>query len=157
MTQKDGRRWSAASAYLRPAMARPNLTVVTHALACQVRFDGQRAVGVDYFARGRAVFVAAGEVFLAAGAINSPHLLLLSGVGPADDLRAHGIEVVHDLPSVGGNLQDHLSAVVRYEITQPISLQSAAPSLCAGRAKESDALKELLTSDVAETGGFLHN
>jgi choline dehydrogenase len=108
-TIRNARRWSAAAAYLRPALDRPNLTVETGALTQRVIIEGGRAVGVRY-ARGRATIEAraTGEVLLSGGVINSPQLLMLSGVGPADALRAHGLSVALDLPGVGRNLQDHL-------------------------------------------------
>jgi choline dehydrogenase len=117
-----GRRWSASNAYLRPAMRRSNLDVVTRALVTKVRFDGDRAAGVEYHRRGRHT-VEAGEVILCGGAINSPQLLQLSGVGNAAELRALGIDVVADLPGVGENLQDHLEVYVQYACTQPVSMQ----------------------------------
>ena len=110
VTQRRGRRWSAADAYLRPALDRPGLEVVTHALVTRVLIENGRAIGVEYVADGRATVVSAGEVVLSGGAVNSPQILLLSGLGPAADLTAHGIPVVADLPGVGGNLQDHLAA-----------------------------------------------
>jgi len=156
VTQKDGARWSTASAYLRPAMGRANLTVVTSALVGRVRFDGTRAVAVDYVSRGRAASVEAREIVLCGGAINSPQLLLLSGVGPADEIRAHGLDVVHDLPGVGANLQDHLGAVVRDEITQPISLYGATPEILAAVQAEYETNRQgVFTSNVAEAGAFL--
>ena len=118
-----GRRWSAANAYLRPVMKRPNLDVVTRALVTRVRFDGDRATGVEYRHRRTNHTVHAGEVILCGGAINSPQLLQLSGVGNAKDLRALGIDVKHDLPGVGENLQDHLEVYVQYACTQPVSMQ----------------------------------
>ncbi|SMF53792.1 choline dehydrogenase [Tistlia consotensis] len=122
-TSWKGERWSAAKGYLRPAMARPNLTVVTRAQSRRIVFEGRRAVGVDYVADGRQQVARAGrEVILSGGAIGSPHLLLLSGVGPADQLRDLGIEVVAELPGVGENLQDHLEIYVQYAATQPVSL-----------------------------------
>lgn len=126
MTVADGRRWSAATAYLRPAMARPNLSVRTGALTRRVRFAGRRAVGVEYERRAaRHVVRARREVILAGGAINSPQLLMLSGIGPADDLREHGIEVIQDLPGVGQNLQDHLEIYVQHACREPVSLYAA--------------------------------
>nr|ACF98205.1 putative choline dehydrogenase precursor [uncultured bacterium 1114] len=123
MTIHQGRRWSAASAYLRPARARRNLTVAVKSLAERVLFERHRAVGVTYRSGGRQVEAhARREVILSGGAINSPQLLMLSGVGPADHLRAHAIPVVHDLPGVGQNLQDHLELYVQYACTQPITL-----------------------------------
>jgi choline dehydrogenase len=118
-----GRRWSASKAYLRPAMRRPNLDVVTRALVTGIRFDGDRATGVEYRHRGGRRTVGAGEVILCGGAINSPQLLQLSGVGDAAGLRALGIDVVADLPGVGENLQDHLEVYVQYACTQPVSMQ----------------------------------
>lgn len=116
-TIRNGRRCSAAVAYLRPAMRRPNLTVVTGALAHRVVLDGARATGVEYSTGGRATTVAAAEreVILSGGVINSPQLLMLSGIGDGDRLRAHGIEAVVDSRGVGRNLQDHLSVGVEYE------------------------------------------
>jgi choline dehydrogenase len=123
MTVKDGVRWSAANAYLRPAMKRPNLTVLTHALATQVEFEGKRAAGVRY-ERGGAIHFARArrEVILAGGAINSPQLLKLSGVGPGEELRALGIPVVHHLPGVGENLQDHLEFYFQMASKLPVTL-----------------------------------
>ncbi len=123
MTVKNGVRWSAANAYLRPAMNRPNLRVVTHALATQIVFEGARAVGVRYEHGGRTHLAKASrEAIVAAGAINSPQLLKLSGVGPAAELNALGIPVVHDLPGVGENLQDHLEFYFQIASKQPITL-----------------------------------
>ena len=123
MTVKNGVRWSAANAYLRPAMKRPNLTVVTHALAKKVLFEGKRAVGIAFERGGRLETARASrEVILCGGAINSPQLLKLSGVGPAAELSALGIPVVHDLPGVGENLQDHLEFYFQVASKQPITL-----------------------------------
>ena len=123
MTVKDGVRWSAANAYLRPAMKRPNLAVETHARVTKVLFEGKRAVGVAYEKGGAAQTVrAAREVILAGGAINSPQLLKLSGVGPAAELQALGVPVVHDLKGVGENLQDHLEYYYQVASKQPITL-----------------------------------
>jgi len=108
VTIKDGRRCSAAVAYLHPAMSRPNLAVETRAQATRILFEGKRAIGVEYVQGGETrVARASSEVILAGGAINSPQLLQLSGIGPAGLLREHGIDLVHDLPGVGENLQDH--------------------------------------------------
>ena len=107
-TQRRGRRHSAAHAYLRPAMGRRNLRVLTHAHVRRVLFEGKRATGVEYVHRGRTVRAeAAGAVVLSAGAFASPQLLMLSGVGPAAHVSEYGFPVVHDLPGVGENLQDH--------------------------------------------------
>jgi choline dehydrogenase len=120
-----GRRLSAARAYLHPVMDRPNLEVRCGRLASRVLFEGSRAVGVETLHRGRREVVRAGEVILCGGAINSPQLLQLSGVGPAELLRGLGIGVVADLPGVGEDLQDHLEVYVQYACTQPVSMQPA--------------------------------
>jgi choline dehydrogenase len=122
-TINRGRRWSAADAYLRPAMRRRNLTVRTRALTHRVLFTGDRATGVEYDVHGRLERVEAGEIILCGGAFNSPQLLQLSGVGRADDLTALGIDVVADLPGVGANLQDHLEVYIQYACRQPVSMQ----------------------------------
>jgi len=115
LTIRNGRRCSAAIAYLRPALRRPNLTVMTQAHVTRVHVSQGKAHGVSALVGGRMLSLQADrEVILCAGAIQSPHLLLLSGVGPADALRAHGIDVIHDSPGVGENLQDHISAAVHY-------------------------------------------
>jgi choline dehydrogenase len=122
-----GRRLSAARAYLHPVMDRKNLRVETLAFVTGVRFAGNRATGVDYLRAGRARrHVSAGEVVLCGGAINTPQLLQLSGVGNAADLSALGIRTVVDLPGVGQNLQDHLEVYVQYASKQPVSI---APGL----------------------------
>ena len=120
LTARNGRRWSTAVGYLRPARRRPNLRVVTRAHVHRLHFEGRRAVGVRYAvgpdvheARARA------EVILCAGAIGSPQILQLSGVGPAELLERHGIETVHPLPGVGENLQDHLQLRAVYKCTRP--------------------------------------
>jgi choline dehydrogenase len=120
-----GRRLNAARAYLHPVMNRPNLEVHTRAFVTRVLFEGTRAVGVEVVERGRARTIAAGEVILCGGAINSPQLLQLSGVGNAPELRALGIDVVHDLPAVGENLQDHLEVYVQYASKLPVSVAPA--------------------------------
>ncbi len=126
MTVYKGRRWSTANAYLKPAMKRPNLTVETHALAERILFEGRRAVGVRYERGGKQHEVRARrEVIVASGPINSPALLKRSGIGPAAELQAHGIDVLHDLPGVGENLQDHLEFYLQMECPQPITLYSA--------------------------------
>jgi choline dehydrogenase len=125
MTVAGGRRCSAANAYLRPAMRRANLTVRTHALATRVLLEGRRAVGVRY--RRGGVFHevrARREVILCAGPINSPQLLMLSGIGPQHELAAHGIDVVRALPGVGENLQDHLEFYFQVACREPITLYS---------------------------------
>ncbi|HUA11114.1 MAG TPA: GMC family oxidoreductase N-terminal domain-containing protein [Solirubrobacteraceae bacterium] len=126
VTQRGGRRWSAADAYLRPAMTRPNLEVRKKAQVRGVEFDGRRAVGVRVAGRGgEDVIRAEREVILAAGAIGSPQLLLLSGIGAADALRGVGIEPLVDLPGVGENLQDHPFVTVMWEVSEGNTLYGA--------------------------------
>jgi choline dehydrogenase len=125
MTVQDGRRASAANAYLRPAMARKNLAVRTHALTTRILFDGRRASGVRYVqgdSEGEAI--ARRELIVSAGSINSPQLLKLSGVGPGAELSALGIPVVRDLPGVGENLQDHLEFYFQVASLEPVTLYS---------------------------------
>ena len=113
VTNRNARRCSAVAAFLRPAMARPNLAVETRAVATRVVVESGRAVSVDYRRRGRAATVrAAREVLVSAGAIGSPKLLMLSGIGRGEELKALGIDAVHDLPGVGRNLQDHMDVFV---------------------------------------------
>jgi choline dehydrogenase len=123
MTVRDGVRSSTANAYLRPAMKRGNLKVVTHALATRIAFEGRRAVGVHFRRLGREQKARARrEVILCGGPINSPQLLKLSGVGPAAELRSLAIDVVADRPGVGENLQDHLELIFQVASKQPITL-----------------------------------
>ncbi|RKN12955.1 GMC family oxidoreductase [Streptomyces radicis] len=127
VTQRDGSRFSAADAFLRPAADRPNLTIRTGAAARRVLFAGRRATGVEYLHEGRlAVATARAEVVLCGGAVNTPHLLKLSGVGPAAELRRFGIPVVADHPEVGRNLADHLVTMRVLEAREPITLFDAA-------------------------------
>ncbi|MBZ9646901.1 choline dehydrogenase [Sphingobium sp. 3R8] len=117
-----GRRQSSASTYLAAARGRRNLRIVTNAMTTRILLRGGRAYGVEYRHKGRTVQLeTSGEVILAGGAINSPQLLQLSGIGPAALLRDHGVPMVHDLPGVGENLQDHVGVMVKQEITQPYS------------------------------------
>jgi choline dehydrogenase len=125
MTVKNGVRWSTANAYLKPALTRPNLSLITHALASQILFEGRRAVGVRYEREGtQHVARARREVIVSSGPINSPKLLKLSGIGAASELAELGIEVVADRPGVGENLQDHLEFYFQVACTQPITLYS---------------------------------
>ncbi|HET7237335.1 MAG TPA: choline dehydrogenase [Actinomycetota bacterium] len=117
-----GRRLSAARAYLHPVMGRPNLDVLTRAFVERIVFDGTRATGVVYTRRGSSRRVQAGEVILCGGAINSPQILQVSGVGNAEELEALGIDPVHHLPGVGENLQDHLEVYVQHACLQPVSM-----------------------------------
>ena len=118
----NGRRWSAANAYLKPALKRPNLRMM-NCFARRVLFDGKKAIGVE-FGRGDTIAAvrAKREVVVAASSINSPKLLMLSGIGPGDHLREHGIEILADRPGVGGNLQDHLELYIQNACLQPITL-----------------------------------
>ncbi len=123
MTVKNGVRCSASNAYLRPAMSRSNLTVVTHALVHKVLLEGKKAIGVRYERKGTIIEAKTNkEVILSAGPIGSPHLLQLSGIGPKATLEAAGITVNHDLPGVGQNLQDHLEFYFQFKCKKPISL-----------------------------------
>ncbi len=130
MTVADGRRCSAANAYLRPALRRSNLTVITHALATRIVFEGRRARALEYRRGGQTHSVnVARELILCCGPINSPQLLKLSGVGPAAELRQLDIPVVHDLPGVGENLQDHLEFYFQVACKEPITLYSSIKPL----------------------------
>ena len=123
---KQGRRLSAARAYLHPVLQRPNLKIMTRVLVTRILFEGNRAVGVEISqGRGRVQKLYAGEVICCGGAINSPQLLQLSGVGNADELAALGIAVVQNLPGVGENLQDHLEVYIQHICTQPVSMYPA--------------------------------
>jgi choline dehydrogenase len=127
MTVKNGVRWSTANAYLKPALSRPNLTVVTHALVHKILLSSvagnKVATGIRYERKGKIVEVNANkEVILSAGSIGSPHLLQLSGIGAKDTLESAGIECQHDLPGVGENLQDHLEFYFQFKCKQPITL-----------------------------------
>ena len=153
VTQRNGRRCSAASGFLRPALRRPNLRVVTGALITRILLDGGAAVGVEARHRNRLERFEAGEVILCGGAVNSPQLLMLSGMGPADHLRSLGIPVHLDLPGVGANLQDHLDISTLFKCRRAISYDTIN-HFWAG-------LRYFLahtgpgTSNIAEAGGFL--
>lgn len=154
VTQKGGQRCSAARAYLLPVVRRPNLTVRTHAHATRLIVERGRVTGIEYVQANRSAQARADrEVILSGGAVNSPQLLMLSGIGPADELKRLSIAPVVDLQGVGQNLQDHLFVSVAYACTKPISLASA------------EAMKNVanyllfkrgpLTSNVGEAGGFV--
>ncbi len=157
VTQKGGRRWSAADAFLRPAMKRPNVQVVTHAQVLRLELEGTKVVGVRYRDKRGAEHVAHAdrEVLLSAGAINSPQILMLSGIGPGAQLQQQGIPVVQDLPGVGENLQDHPMFTMNYAIRG----EGAAGTLY-GADKPAQLLKWLatrrgpLTSTAAESVVF---
>jgi choline dehydrogenase len=125
MTVKDGVRWSTANAYLKPALDRPNLKVITGALSQRIVLEGKRASGVEFVRDGgKQILGANREVILSAGPIASPHLLQLSGIGPGAVLQQAGIEVIHDLPGVGENLQDHLEFYFQFRCHKPITLNA---------------------------------
>jgi choline dehydrogenase len=151
-----GRRQSAARAYLHPAMSRPNLSVQTSAFVDRIVFEGARATGVELES---GEIVPAREVILCGGAINSPQLLQLSGVGNASELEPLGIDVVHELPAVGENLQDHLEVYIQHAATQPVSVQ---PALKKWRRPEIGARWLFLRSGPGatnhfEAGGFVRS
>lgn len=154
VTQKRGARHSAADAFLRPAMQRPNLTVLTNALVERIAVEKGRAQGVVFLALGATQEIhAKKEVILSAGAVSSPHLLLLSGIGPTEELKRAGIEPIHNLPGVGKNLQDHVMVSAGYKCLKPVTLMSAEslPNILNYFVTR----KGPLTSNVAEAGIFL--
>ena len=122
MTIRNARRCSAAVAYLRPALGRKNLIVQTGCLTNRILFSGSRSTGVEYRQNGQVRTARAAEIVVTAGAIGSPKIMMLSGIGPATHLEARGIEVVHDLPGVGQNLNDHFGVDIVYELKGPTSL-----------------------------------
>jgi choline dehydrogenase len=153
VTQRDGRRWSAADAYLHRVSSQPNLTVLTDARATQVVVEAGRAAGVRYLRHGTEEMARAeAEVIVAAGAIGSPHLLMLSGIGPADQLHEHGIIVHVDNPAVGANLSDHPVVTAMWDTPRTAGLweESTPVNLARWRLRHSGPL----TSNVAEAGGF---
>jgi choline dehydrogenase len=126
-TMRGSKRCSAARGYLHPALGRKNLHTETDVTVDRVEFDGKKAVGVTFIKGDKSVTVRANkEVILSAGAINSPQILLRSGVGPADEIKPHGLEMVHELAGVGQNLQDHLGVVSQFECVQPVTLHRSA-------------------------------
>ncbi|MTI80258.1 MAG: choline dehydrogenase [Firmicutes bacterium] len=120
-----GRRWNAARGYIHPVKDRSNLDVRCHALVSRILFEGKKAVGVEFIRGGKVEQVYAGEIICCGGAINSPQLLQLSGIGNGAELKALGIDVVQDLPGVGENLQDHLELYVQYACKKPVSMYPA--------------------------------
>jgi choline dehydrogenase len=160
MTVGNGRRCSAAAAYLHPAMARRNLAVRTHALATRLLFEGRRAVGVRYERGGTSAEVRARrEVIVSAGSINSPQLLKLSGIGAASELREHGIGIVQDLPGVGENLQDHLELYFQVAAREPVTLFAHTSTWQRARVGLRWLLRHdgLGASNHFETGGFIRS
>ncbi|MGW0249250.1 GMC family oxidoreductase [Nocardia goodfellowii] len=155
VTQRRGRRWSTADAYLKPAMRRPNLTVLPEALATRVLFDGKRAVGVEY-RRGAETYTvtARREVVLCGGAINSPQLLMLSGVGDMVELGRHGIAAVQHSSEVGANLQDHLVAGIGYGVPADSLFDAEKPRELIDYLVRH---RGMLTSNVGEAYGFVRS
>jgi choline dehydrogenase len=158
LTIHNGRRWSAAAAYLRPILSRPNLKIASHAHVTRVVFESSRAVGIEYLQKKQLVQVRAErEILLCGGAVNTPQLLLLSGIGDPEILGRFDIPVLAELKGVGRNLQDHLDCSIQYECTQPITLYSQSKPLAAAKT----GLQYLLfgngvaTSQGLESGAFL--
>ena len=160
VTHKNGERFSAAKAYLTPNLGRKNLTVFTEAHTTRILFEGKRATGVEFRRAGRLEQIGANhEVLVAAGALQTPQILMLSGVGPAAELGKHGIGVVHDLPGVGRNLHDHVDAV--QVVDAPHLAETFGVSLGAiGRVLKAipqwrNTRSGMLTTNFAEAGGFV--
>lgn len=152
VTQKGGARWSTADGYLKPARKRPNLSVLTEAHATKVIFEGTRAVGVEYEKDGVRLVARAGrEVILCGGAVNSPQLLMLSGIGDQDELARHGIPVVAHAPEVGGNLSDHLMVPVGYSVKSDSLFAAEKPLELVNYLVRR---RGMLTSNVGEAYGF---
>jgi len=159
-TTRDGRRWSTSRGYLREALARGNVQVLTDALALRILFDGKRAVGIEYEHDGQTrQALVRREVALTAGAINSPQLLLLSGIGPAAELQALGIAVKLDLPGVGRRLNDHPDTVVQYLCKRPVSLYpwTSAPGKWWIGARWFVSHDGLAASNHFEAGAFIRS
>jgi len=158
LTIKNGKRWSAAAAYLTPILSRPNLSIESNAHVTRILFEGKRAVGVE-FVQGKQTSQARAsrEVLLSGGAVNTPQVLLLSGIGDADVLKRFGVPVVLDLKGVGKNLQDHLDCSIQYESSQPITLYSQANPLAAMKTGLEYMLfgTGLATGQGLESGAFL--
>lgn len=160
VTQKNGERWSAARAYLHPVMHRHNLTILTEAQVTRVVLAGKTATGVEVQHKGKLVRIEAKrEVILSGGAINSPQVLMLSGVGPKGELEKHGIEVKHELPGVGQNLQDHLDVMVVTRSRWPVSYGLTPSTLIKGLLVDGPRYlfgrRGMLSTNGAESGGFL--
>ena len=159
VTQRDGERWSAARGYLHPHLARPNLRVETRARVQRILFEGRRAVGVEFLQRGRRRrLYARREVLLAAGALQSPQLLMLSGIGPAAELAHHGIPLLHDAPEVGRNLQDHPDFVfgLRSDSLDAMGISFAGVARMTREfLRYARERRGMATSNFAECGGFL--
>ncbi len=134
VNQRDGRRWSAATAYLQPARKRPNLEVHTNSHVTRVMLDGTRVTGVEYYRNGRKCQVSAKEVVLAAGAVQSPQILELSGIGDPVVLKSAGLPVNHVLPGVGANYADHFCTRMNWRVSQPITLNEQSRGIALAKA-----------------------
>ncbi len=155
VTQRKGARWSTADAYLKPALRRPNLTLLTEATATRVIVDGRRAVGVEFDQLGQGRVVRARrEVVLAGGAVNSPQLLMLSGIGDREQLAAHGIDVVAHAPDVGQNLMDHLVVPLGFDISHDTLFAAEKPAELLNYLIRR---RGMLTSNVGEAYGFVRS
>lgn len=157
--QKNGERFGAAPAYLHPVMDRPNLTVMTDTMVTKVVFDGKRATGVEAKNKSKKILLEANKVILSGGAINSPQLLKLSGIGPKEELKKHNIPVLHDLPGVGENLQDHPDILVvknskRWD-TLSLSIKTFLWTGPIDFIKYIFARRGFMTTNVAEAAGFV--
>lgn len=163
VTQKRGKRWSAANAYLDPAVDRDNLTIVTDCLAEKIVLKGKQATGVQIRTKsGQKTLSARREVIVSAGSFGSPHLLLLSGIGPPEKLLPHGIEMQHDLPGVGENLHDHVDWVANYKGKRSLHKETIGFSLPGTFNMMGEILKYrkdgtgIFSSNIAESGAFLY-
>jgi choline dehydrogenase-like flavoprotein len=163
VTHKNGERWSAAKGYLTPNLARPNLTVITSAHTTRILLEGKRAVGVEYRHGNQGSELkqikASKEVLLCAGALQSPQILMLSGIGPTAELQKHGIAVLHDLPGVGENLHDHIDIV---QVVNAPHLKDLFGVSLSGLVQAIKGIFEwrkhrtgMLTTNFAEAGGFI--
>jgi choline dehydrogenase-like flavoprotein len=160
VTHKNGERWSAAKGYLTPNLSRANLTVITHAHTTRILTEGKRAVGVEYrHGNDTQQIMASREVLLCAGALQSPQILMLSGIGPAAELHKHNIAVVHDLPGVGENLHDHVDVV---QVMHAPKLSDSFGVSLGGLWRALQGIFEwrkhrtgMLTTNFAEAGGFI--
>jgi choline dehydrogenase len=157
VTQKNGRRWSAATGYLKPVLKRSNLTVATEAEVDVIKIEKNKAIGVVFYQNNRKTeVVARKEIILSAGAYNSPKILLRSGIGDGEDLKKHGIAVQHHLPGVGKNLQDHLLALAIFDSHYKKTLDAAErfPGVLKNLFQYLTAKKGPFSSNIAEAGGF---